>query len=375
MKATTTRKLLSVHRWCGLIVSLNVALFAVTGVLLMFHEEIDELLGVLPESTGGEVKTSLAQAIELASAGTPNSTALWASRDPEHAHLGYVGVAPKGAKLFADSKAVAVDLEQGKRVENLDFEKTFSSMVFQLHAQLLMGPAGALLVGAIGLAFLLSLITGAIIYGPMMVRFRFGTLRKDRALRTLMGDLHKLIGVATFGWNVVVVVTGILLSVGSMLLQFYAATELQQLAAKHGASELVTDFSTVDAAIARAEATSGGRVLQFVALPGSEYASAGHYAIIMHGKQGLDERMLTLALADARDPSKVEHHGFPLYLRALMISQPLHFGDYGGYPLKVVWTLFALLSLGLAVSGVWITLSQRKQRAAIVDETLSEVTT
>jgi uncharacterized iron-regulated membrane protein len=371
MKATTTRKLLAWHRWCGLIVSLNVALFSITGVLLIFHEEIDEMLGVMPTSSG-EAKTTLAQAIEIAKAGVPNTDALWVSRDEEHPHLGYVGLAPKGSRLFADSKPHAVDLAQGALVEDLKLDETFSAIVFQLHAQLLMGPAGALLVGAIGLAFLFSLVSGVILYGPMMVRFRFGLLRKDRQLRTLVGDVHKLLGIATFGWNLVVVATGILLSVGSMLLQFYAATELQALGAAHGPSEPVTDFRTVDEAVAHAEATSGGRELQFVALPGSEYASARHYAIIMHGKQGLDARMLTLALADARDPTRVVHHAFPLYLQALMVSEPLHFGDYGGYPLKVVWVLFSLLSLGIAISGVWITVSQRKQRTVVVDDALSE---
>ncbi|HEX5661388.1 MAG TPA: PepSY-associated TM helix domain-containing protein [Polyangiales bacterium] len=373
MKATTTRKLLAWHRWCGLIVSLNVALFAVTGVLLIFHEEIDDMLGVLPAASGGENKVTLAQAIEIARAGTPGSTALWASRDPEHPHLGYVGIAPAGSTLFADSKATAIDLTKAEVVKDLNFEETFSGIVLALHAQLMMGPPGALLVGVIGLAFLFSLISGVILYGPMMVRFRFGLLRKDRALRTLMGDLHKLLGITTFGWNLVVVSTGVLLSVGSMMLQYYAATELQALASRHGTGELVTDFSTVDAAVERAEATSD-QALQFVALPGSEYASASHYAIIMHGKQGLSKRMLTLALVDARSPTQVEHHAFPLYLQALMISEPLHFGDYGGYPLKIVWSLFALLSLGMALSGVWITVSQRKQRAGVIEDALSEAT-
>jgi uncharacterized iron-regulated membrane protein len=378
MKATTTRKLLAWHRWCGLIVSLNVALFAITGVLLIFHEEIDDMLGVLPESSGGENKTSLAQAIEIARAGTPGSTALWASRDPEHPHLGYVGVAPGGAKLFADSKPVAVDLIKGGRVENLDFDNTFSAIVFKLHAQLLMGPAGALLVGVVGLAFLFSLVSGAILYGPMMVRFSFGMLRRDRTTRALVADVHKLVGIATFGWNLVVVLTGILLSIGTPMLQYYAATELQQLGAKLGAGEPVTDWSNVDRAIERAEQT-GGRELQFVALPGSEYASPSHYAIILHGTSGLDKRMLTLALADARNPSAIEHHEFPLYLQALMLSQPLHFGDYGGYPLKIVWSLFSLLSLAMAVSGAWIMLSARKQRelrkrSAVLDEPLTEAT-
>lgn len=49
MSPNTTRRLLAIHRWCGLIVSLNVVLLAISGALLFFHDEIDELLGVVPQ--------------------------------------------------------------------------------------------------------------------------------------------------------------------------------------------------------------------------------------------------------------------------------------------------------------------------------------
>jgi uncharacterized iron-regulated membrane protein len=42
------------------------------------------------------------------------------------------------------------------------------------------------------------------------------------------------------------------------------------------------------------------------------------------------------------------------------VSQPLHFGDYGGAPLKIIW---ALLDLGLIVvlaSGIFLWLRKRQ---------------
>lgn len=372
MKAASTRKLLAWHRICGLIVSANVALFSVTGVILIFHDEINAALGVLPQSGASGYEVSLARAIELARETAPADLPVYVSRDPEQRHIAFVGLQHQGNDLQG-AKAVAVDLSRGAVVQNFAFEDTFTGVVWKLHAQLMMGPVGALLVGLIGLAFLFSLLSGVVLYGPMMKRFAFGLLRRERQSRTLGADVHKLIGAATFGWNAAVVLTGVLLSLGSLLLQFYATHELAALAAPYQDEQVVTDYSTVDRAISQAERTSHGRELQFVALPGSSLSSPRHYAVLLHGTSGVDKRMLTLALVDARQPEQVHHEQFPWYLRALLLSEPLHFGDYGGMPLKIVWAVFALLSLALAGSGIWITVTGRKRDVSAGFDTNSKV--
>lgn len=48
----------------------------------------------------------------------------------------------------------------------------------------------------------------------------------------------------------------------------------------------------------------------------------------------------------------------------LFVSGPLHFGNYGGLPLKIIWTLFTLLTLGLAVGGVYLTVVRLRGRRA-----------
>ena len=37
---------------------------------------------------------------------------------------------------------------------------------------------------------------------------------------------------------------------------------------------------------------------------------------------------------------------------ALMLSKPLHFGDYGGLPLKIVWALLDLLTIWVLATGL-----------------------
>lgn len=363
MSPAITRKLLAIHRICGLIVSLNMALFAVTGALLIFHHEIDDALGVMPTVSQGSERVTLAHAVDVVREAEPKATPLYVFRDDEeYPGLVLVGVA-EGSNKLEKSRPVLVDAFTGELLPKLDIDGAFMTIVLRLHAQLLAGPAGALIVGFLGLLLLVSLLTGVVIYGPMMKRLAFGVLRRERHVRTLLADVHKLLGVASFGWTLVVTATGTLLSLGSMLIQYYTMTEMAALAAPYKDSAPVTDFSTLDAAAVNAEHASGGRHWSLIALPGSDFSSPRHYAVLLNGHEGLDQRMLTIGLVDALAPEQVDHRVFPWYLRALLLSEPLHFGDYGGLPLKLLWLAFTLITLVMTVSGVLVTLSARRDRA------------
>ncbi len=54
----------------------------------------------------------------------------------------------------------------------------------------------------------------------------------------------------------------------------------------------------------------------------------------------------------------------PWYVNALFLSQPLHFGDYGGMPLKIIWTIFDILSIVVLITGLYLWVARRKAREA-----------
>src|SRR5690606_41845650 len=53
---------------------------------------------------------------------------------------------------------------------------------------------------------------------------------------------------------------------------------------------------------------------------------------------------------------------WPRYIKALLLSQPLHFGDYGGLMLKIVWALLDILTIIVLGSGLYLWWKKRKQR-------------
>jgi uncharacterized iron-regulated membrane protein len=52
----------------------------------------------------------------------------------------------------------------------------------------------------------------------------------------------------------------------------------------------------------------------------------------------------------------------PAYLKAIVLSQPLHFGDYGGLLLKLLWTLCSWLTLFITANGAWLWWDRRRRR-------------
>jgi uncharacterized iron-regulated membrane protein len=69
--------------------------------------------------------------------------------------------------------------------------------------------------------------------------------------------------------------------------------------------------------------------------------------------------LLKPVLIDAETARATDARELPWYVTALLVSQPLHFGDYGGMPLKFLWALLDILMIIVLGSGLYLWLKQR----------------
>lgn len=49
----------------------------------------------------------------------------------------------------------------------------------------------------------------------------------------------------------------------------------------------------------------------------------------------------------------------PWYVAALLLSQPLHFGDYRKLPLKIAWAILDVIPIVVLVSGLYLWLKKK----------------
>jgi uncharacterized iron-regulated membrane protein len=54
----------------------------------------------------------------------------------------------------------------------------------------------------------------------------------------------------------------------------------------------------------------------------------------------------------------------PWYMDAMGMSQPLHFGDYGGMPMKILWALLDIATIVVLGSGLYLWLRKGVQAAS-----------
>jgi uncharacterized iron-regulated membrane protein len=92
----------------------------------------------------------------------------------------------------------------------------------------------------------------------------------------------------------------------------------------------------------------------FVAFPGTPFASPHHYGVYMRGNEAFSSRLYKPVLIDAQTGVITDQRDLPWYLTGLLISQPLHFGDYGGGWMKFLWALLDLATIVVLGSGLYL---------------------
>ena len=81
----------------------------------------------------------------------------------------------------------------------------------------------------------------------------------------------------------------------------------------------------------------------------------------MRGDRPLTSRLLKPVLLDGETAQVASTRDLPFYLKALFLSQPLHFGDYGGMPLKIVWAVLDGFTIAVIGSGLYLYLIRRRR--------------
>jgi len=363
----TTHRLLSVkairawylvHKWTSLVCTVFLLLLCVTGLPLIFHHEIDHLTGDVVEAPPMPADTPLASmdAVTAAAvAGKPGHVLRYLIWDEDdHPNVTFVGMAPSADAPDADVRYQTVDSRTAKVLDEAEEPGGFMYVMFKLHVDLFAGLPGTLFLGSMGLLFVVATVSGVVLYAPFMRRLSFGTVRRDRTARTKWLDLHNLLGVVTLVWVLVVGATGVINTLAQPLFGLWRNGELADMVAPYKDAPPLRDIGSVERALATAAAAAPHMSRRFVAYPGSDYSSAHHYAVFMRGNTPLTARLIKPALVDAETGALTDMRDLPWYLVTLLISQPLHFGDYGGLPMKILWALLDILTIVVLGSGLYL---------------------
>lgn len=331
------------HSWVGLKLSLLMAFVCMTGTLAVFSHEIDWLLHpqmrVEPAESSADWGTMLAAVrTEYPGWKVMRIDAPWGRRFAAAASV----QTPEGRLRF-----VWIDPHRGVVTGDTGWLNA-QRFLRNTHRHLMLPTRwGVPIVSSLALALLVTLASSLVIYKRWWRGF-FSWPRGERR-RRFWGDVHRLAGVWSLWFVLLIALTGLWYLVESLGGDAPAAQSHWPAPAAIPA-EINPD--SVDRAV---ELTRRGWPGLHVGGISLDEASG---RIVIEGQADawlVRDRANALAFgADDRVIARVEGTGLSVHQRISEMADPLHFGTFGGTLTQVLWFVFGAALTLLSLSGVYL---------------------
>jgi uncharacterized iron-regulated membrane protein len=188
---------LKIHLYIGLFAGFVFVLLGLTGSFLVYHDEIDRALnpGLLAAHGQGPA-LPLDDIVAAAQAAHPASVPLFVSAPATAGGTWLVDLEIPNRNSEENWLTVGVDPATGAVVGKREPGAHFVSIVYDLHARLLLGRTGEIIAGITGILILVSLATGLYLWWPKLPQLRRAlTIKRGTSGRRFLLDLHNVPGV------------------------------------------------------------------------------------------------------------------------------------------------------------------------------------
>ena len=217
------------------------------------------------------------------------------------------------------------------------------------------GAVGGYTMGVVAVLYALALISGTVLLLPRLKRQLFA-LRPEGGRRRAWLDLHNLLGLTALPFHLVIAITTAVfvfyepLEQAMRALSPAADTDVAEAA---GQGELLPPATLLARAQAFAPALQAERMV-FDAL--DDRAEA---LVVVLGGTATGGRRLYVALNPYGGALRYRNSGGSFYHAASDAFAALHFGNYGGYPLRWLYFVLALAGAVLFYTGNLLWLGKR----------------
>lgn len=348
--------LLSIHSIAGLTGGLFILLLSLSGAALVFHEELDGFQKPGPiimkqTATSIGIDSSFAIIKNKYPLASISNCEIPANKEKPYSFALYDPSYKNGEKplqVFLHPKTGEVLSTRGG---SDDPRHNFMSWLSAFHNSFHLGKKGEWLLGFFSVVFIISILTGIWLYRKNTVAV---LSFKRQAYRRK--NLHQLIGTWTLIFNLMIAVTGFWMQRYVFKKEFYTAdswvrtlkpSPTQSFSIDHSIGELKNKYPTFTAhQIYFAQSKKGKTAV---------YGSRSSNAFI-HSEKLADVIYLdsTGAVAATGFVDEIDAAS-----RYDIINSQVHFGKYGGWPVKVLYSLFGLLSGILSISGFLLWLKRK----------------
>jgi uncharacterized iron-regulated membrane protein len=339
---------LYIHTTAGLLSGLFILLMSLSGAALVFHEELDT--GRNSFFDPGTYRISVDSAYGVIQKAYP------------HAQVSNCEIRSTGVFSFfiydssykKGEKAIEVFVhnQTGSIAGKRGAGDHFVSWLSKFHNSFHLGKTGEWLLGFFALVFLLSIITGLILFREntlAVLLFRRSAYKKN--------NLHQIIGVWALVFNLMIAVTGFWMQRYVFKKEFYHSYNYTPVIKP--SPPLSFKFDSAYAAIKKQYPDFTAAVIYFAQSNSGKTAVYGSRAsnAYIHSKKFADAIMLDSAGGIAKTRMINENSADDKYD---IINSQLHMGKYGGWGIKIIYFVFGLTGALLSITGFLLWYRRRK---------------
>lgn len=357
---STVKRALAGHAAIGLVAGALLYIVCLTGTIAVFYPELQrfeqadapEMHAIAPDAVQRAVTSVLD-----AGRGKPTTTHLYVHLPVEDLPRTTITTDTSAVHVFTDG-----------RLANPE-EIAWSDFLVALHYLLnIPGVLGITIVGALGVMILALAISGVVAH-PRIFRDAFRLRARDTGGLGL-ADWHNRLSVWSLPFSVVVALTGAVIGLGSVVAYGLAAGH-------HGG-----DMEAVYQPVFGPEGKPDKRLAPVPDVAAALAYMARHYPgvtpsyAILHDPLTLGQEVQISALHPRRlifaENYRFDGHGRflgsagladgKLGQQAAASNYGLHFGNFGGLPVKLAYVLFGAALTAICATGTYIWLGKRRRR-------------
>lgn len=345
-----TRLTYSLHKWLGLITGFFLLLYGLSGSILVYKDSLEEYFYQKP-IVSDKKPLALDEIYRIITDKYTHLDGLAWLNPAADSHLPYhFRLYLNDARLISyDLGALTINQYTGEILSHGrgdDLEVGWIEWLFQFHFSLHLGMPGAALSAIFGLTMILSIITGVVVYRKYFWKvLTFKVKVKGQNWRTISSDLHRIVGVWSLFFNVIIFFTGFWMN----LFAFEKQTWDREIIPTPSNTLAKASF---DKMLKEAKQVNPDLEIQYVYFPtqadkkfslrgklkGQNEMFAGGNSIRFDAQTG--ELLSTSRFENLTFSEKLEAFAFPL-----------HVGNFGGHFIKILYIIIGLTPGLLAITG------------------------
>lgn len=331
------RTLLKYHSWFGLIVGFFLIIMGISGSILVFHEQIDhqffkeQFQEKYPQDINFDVAVQTIQ----------NKYPGWDTR---------ISQFQKGKVLTFDlrnqnkRRYVFVHPKTGEILKDVNSNTHFTSWLLKLHYSLHANVIGRITIFFVGILFFLSLISGIILYRKHLFKAIFFKIKiKTKNRRVFYSTLHRYIGTWALLLNLVLVITGIILAYGVAMagLNPKSPPNTPRISAS-----ITKGIEKIESDLPKFKPT----YLRLPLAPNSNITVYGNFKgdFVLY-RSFFNRIELDPKTGEIVSVEKISEA--PILTKLNSTVSTLHYAEYGGWSIKILYCLIGLSGPLLSITG------------------------